>query len=168
MSVSSLLWRTPPWLADPPLPDDNVMDGWGARPLRWLSVIVFCLPTKVTFLTLKIVYFPIHIFPFRAIAKAVLLCGCFNGVLNWTTHLEFLFLFKQQMSFQPLISLSSAGTTCTTLTNQTPTFFIQDWFAHGTSLVWVRGWEEKTVWAPNWPQVWNSQVKDIPKEPKYP
>ncbi len=26
--------------ADPPLPDDNVMDGWGARPSRWLSVLV--------------------------------------------------------------------------------------------------------------------------------
>ena len=36
-----------PWLADPPpagwppwLADDNVMDGWGIRPLRWLSVLV--------------------------------------------------------------------------------------------------------------------------------
>ena len=46
-SLSLLLsWRTPPpSMADPPkaepppLPDDNVMDGWGL-PLRWLSVLV--------------------------------------------------------------------------------------------------------------------------------
>ena len=38
-------WRPPGWLTPyPPLPDDKVMDGWGARPLRWLSVLVTHLP----------------------------------------------------------------------------------------------------------------------------
>ena len=46
--VMSVSWRTP-WLTDPPggwltpLPGMRtwwVMDGWGARPLRWLSVLV--------------------------------------------------------------------------------------------------------------------------------
>ena len=46
LRVESALWSyvrvvvmedPPPWLATPP----HVMDSWGARPLRWLSVLVF-------------------------------------------------------------------------------------------------------------------------------
>ena len=34
-------WSPPGWLADPPSwLADHVMDGWGTRPLRWLSVLV--------------------------------------------------------------------------------------------------------------------------------
>ncbi len=33
-------WLTPLWLAAPLAWHENVMDGWGARPLRWLSVLV--------------------------------------------------------------------------------------------------------------------------------
>ena len=53
MFVSSLSGRTPtPHRVDPPpqgwppQPDDNVMDGWGARPLRWLSVLVLLAVRK--------------------------------------------------------------------------------------------------------------------------
>ncbi len=50
VTSASLSWRTPPplagrppWLADPPY----MTDGWGARPLRWLSVLVCCFARSV-------------------------------------------------------------------------------------------------------------------------
>ena len=50
--VCVIMEDPPPWLADPPpcLAWD-VMGGWGARPLRWLSVLVLLLDTqlRVTF-----------------------------------------------------------------------------------------------------------------------
>ncbi len=55
----------PPWLADPPLagyPPPHVMHGWGARPLRWLSVLV------ISFLSMKI----------RAMADAAFICVNFK------------------------------------------------------------------------------------------
>ena len=48
--MSELVWRTPPLAGWPPLaswPPPYVMDGYGARPLRWLSVLVWGMSLAV-------------------------------------------------------------------------------------------------------------------------
>ncbi len=135
MHVSSLLWRTP-WLADPP---PHVTDGWGARPLRWLSVLVVFFLSFFQFIN----FFPgkIHVSSFwwrinfdSLIFISLSLWGnCSNTATRYTFDQQTI----QTSSFSPLshqylpcfVNLSTA---CSLIfkENRFGTWLARKWWAH--------------------------------------